>query len=213
MRDSLLYLAGQKVKTPTFFFYIITLDYSQMKKILFSLLATAILTSCNSSGGSGDEPLFYTYETGDFSMDIPDTWEIVTAFNSSYPDGIQIAFKNNVKTGDFVANVNIINERNAKNLTNADLSQRKLKDNAGTLINYKLEESEEIYLKLGTGKSSTFLNTFTGKNEEAGYTFKFIQTYLANGNDAWIITATYVLEEDEFVIERMDKMLRSFTLK
>ena len=40
-----------------------------------------------------------------------------------------------------------------------------------------------------------------------------MQTYLTKGNDIWIVTATNLTDEDDFVIERMEKMLTTFALK
>lgn len=187
----------------------------QMKKILSVIFGSILLTACGATsiGGTDDNPTFYTYETSSYQIDIPDTWEIITDFDSSYTDGIEIAFKNNLKDQKFIANVSIIHERDDKSLTNADISQEKLKNNSGTLINYNLDSQTEIDLKIGSNETATFLNRFSGKNKSDGYTFNFIQTYLTKGNDIWIVTATNLTDEDEFVVERMEKMLTTFALK
>lgn len=185
-----------------------------MKKISAILLTLLLLTSCGSTqSGTDDNPLFYTYETGEYQMDIPDTWEIITDFDSTYPNGLRAAFKNNIRDKTFVANVIVIHERNKETQTNQDISQQKLKDNSGTLINYKLDSQSQINLNVGNDSAGTFLNKFEGKNKTDGYMFDFMQTYLTQGQDAWIVTATYLTDEDSFVIERMEKMLKSFALK
>lgn len=185
-----------------------------MKKLLCFIFASILFASCSSvSTGTDDNPLFYTYETSDYQMDIPDTWEIINNFDSSYPSGIEIAFRNNIKDQKFIANVNIIHEKSQKSLSNADISQEKLKDNSGTLINYSLDSQSEIDLKIGSSDTATFLNKFSGKNKSDGYTFNFMQTYLTKGEDVWIVTATNLTDEDEFVVERMEAMLKTFALK
>lgn len=185
-----------------------------MKKLLLFICASLLLTSCGAvSTSTDDNPLFYTYETSDYQIDIPDTWEIITDFDSSYTNGIEIAFRNNLKDQKFIANVNIIHERSKKSVTNADVSQEKLKDNSGTLINYNLDSQSEINLQVGSTDTSTFFNKFSGKNKSDGYTFNFMQTYLTKGGEVWIVTATNLTDEDDFVIERMDKMLKTFALK
>lgn len=186
-----------------------------MKKIILSLLASISLTSCSPGVSTEelDEPLFYTYDGAGFEMEIPDTWEVIKAFDSSYPNEVRIAFKNNIKEANFIANVIVILEAADEPMTNEDISQSKLKDNAGTLLNYSLEEQEEIELYVGGSKSSTYINKFSGKNTSKGYTFNFMQTYLTRGEDNWIVTATYLTDEDSFVIQRMEKMLKSFALE
>ena len=185
-----------------------------MKKISAILFSLFLLASCGSTPTSGDDdPLFYTYETSEYQIDIPDTWEVITDFDSSYPSGLRVAFKNNIRDKTFIANVNIIHERSAETKTNEDVSQQKLKDNSSTLLNYKLNSRSEINLGVGNDSSSTVLNKFEGKNKTNGYTFNFMQTYLTRGQDVWIISSGYLTDEDEFVVERMKKMLLSFKLK
>ncbi len=188
-----------------------------MKKIptLFFALSL-LLTSCSGQeevSEQTEEPRFYTYKTAEFEMEVPETWETLSSFTSEYPDELRVAFRNNIKEGDFVANVTVVRESNEANLTNADFAQEKLEDHAATLVNYELLEQEQLTLLVSGNESSTFLNTFQGKNETASKTLEFKQLTLVKGDKAWVVTASYLPLEDEFVIARMDKMLRSFNLK
>ena len=197
-----------------------------MKKILALLLTLTLaigLTGCfgigsddpadNASTTDSDAPYFYTYITAEFEIDAPDTWEKVTAFTSEYPDEIRVAFRNNVKDSDLTANVTVIREDNEKTITNADYAQSKLADHAETLLNYQLISQEEVTLYVGGASSKSVLNTFQGKNEATSPTLNFKQIYLVKGDKSWAVTATYRNDEDPFVIERLDEMLKSFTLK
>lgn len=190
-----------------------------MKKFLFLFFGLSLLLSA--CGGSDEEstpeesevPYYYTYKTADFEIDVPDTWETLTSFTSEYPEGIRVAFRNNIQESDFIANVNVIRENNKKNLTSHDLAQNKLKDHAETLLNYQLLSQEEIMMSVDGGDSQSTLNTFEGKIENTSTPLQFKQITVAKGDMAWIVTATYLSGEDEFVIERMETMLKSFTLK
>ncbi|MBU0981345.1 hypothetical protein KKC94_01505 [Patescibacteria group bacterium] len=188
-----------------------------MKKILTLLLtATLIFSACGggkSNVSSEDEPYFYTYKTSEFTIAAPDTWDTQTAFTSDYPDSLRVAFKNNIKESDFVANVTVIREDNKNDFTNFDYSQEKLDSHSDSLLNFKLLSQEEVKLYVGSSESSTYLNTFQGKNTSSGPTLEFMQVNLTKGSHAWTVTATYMPEEDDFVIERMDKMLKSFALR
>ena len=186
-----------------------------MKKILISLtIASLVLSGCNRDTVQSDseEPFFYTHSTAEFSIDVPEDWEVVNTFTVDYPREIQVGFRNNIKDGDFVANVNIAKEANPRLYGNVDFGQSKLKDHSATLINYQLTEQEEVELMIGNASSVSSMKWFTGKTDTDQKTLHFIQTYLTEAEDAWIVTATHRPDEDPFVIERMETMLKSFTL-
>jgi hypothetical protein len=192
-----------------------------MKKLLLLLSIPILLTGCfgsdeetdNTGTDSEQQGYYYEYITAEFTIEAPDTWEKITSFTSEYPDEIRVAFRNNVKDSDFVANVTVLREDNETSLTNADWAQKKLNDHAETIINYQLISQEESSSKVAGATSNTLLNTFQGKNDTSGPTLSFAQTYLTKGTKAFTVTATYRPEEDPFAIEKMNTMLRSFTLK
>ncbi len=186
--------------------------------LFLSILSTFSLSACNGSDtGTTDDaaetPRFVEYKTGDFQMEMPEDWEIVNSFSSDYPAGIRVAFKNNLQESDFVANVTVIREENADNLTSYDFTQSKLADHEDHLLNYELLSQEELSLKVGSATSVTMLNTFEGKNEATSETLQFMQTALTKGDRAWVVTASYAPNEDEFTIDRMVTMLSSFQLQ
>lgn len=188
-----------------------------MKKISTLLFAVSLfLSGCGTSTPqernndvANDEPRYHDYVTNDFRMSVSDDWTTLNNFDSSYPNGLRVAFKDNIKDTDFVANVTVFEDEMEKSLTNEDISQNKLKDNSETLLEYQLISQEEITLDGNT----TYLNIFEGKNSAESENYRFMQTYITKGNNAWIVTATYVPTEDEFTIERMETMLKSFNLK
>lgn len=193
-----------------------------MKKLLTLLFSSLLLTSCgsdtststtDSSTGTSDQSYFYQYITAEFTIDAPEEWEKINEFSSDYPEEIRVAFRNNIKDSDFTANVTVIREDNTSSLTNADWAQKKLNSHAETVLNYQLISQEQLDLTVSSAASTTLLNTFTGKNETDGPSLTFMQTYLTKGDKAWTITATYSPDEDPFVIQKMDTMLRSFALK
>lgn len=188
----------------------------KLRQLLFT---TLLLTSC---GGTtvGDGSLndsetyrFVDYKTSDFLIEKPEDWETINSFTSEYPEGIRVAFRDNLKDGDFVANVTVIREDNPDNLTSFDLMQEKLGEHEDHLLEYQLLSEEELTLSVGGGESKTTLFTFTGKNESTNEKLEFMQVALAKSDQAYIVTATYDPEEDEFTIDRMLTMLKSFQLR
>ncbi|QQR55172.1 hypothetical protein IPG41_01235 [Candidatus Peregrinibacteria bacterium] len=191
-----------------------------MKKFtVFLLNLSLLLASCNGSdsgsddGSNGDTYRFVEYKASDFLIDKPEDWETVNSFTSEYPDGIRVAFRDNLKDGDFVANVTVIREANEDNLTSFDVLQEKLSEHEDHLLDYTLLTQEELTLSVGGGESKTTLFTFSGKNESSSEPLQFMQLALAKGEQAYIVTATYDPREDEFTVERMLTMLKSFELR
>lgn len=190
-----------------------------MKRVISFLTLALLLPACGGGGsetttGDSDQIFYHSYKTAEFEIDVPDDWETINSFTSDYPESIRIAFRNNIKEGDYVANLTIFKEENPKSQLNTDLSQEYLKKHAESLVNYKLLEQEEISLQVLGSPSQTILNTFEGKNDTRENTITFKQTYAAEGDTTWLITASYYAPtEDEFVIERLETMIKSFTVQ
>lgn len=192
-----------------------------MKKILILFFTLALATTgcfdtTTTTSGTTEEndgSYYYTYKTAEFTIDAPENWERINTFTSEYPDNIRVAFRNNVKDSNFVANLTVIRDNNEKSLTNMDYAQKKLSDHAATLIDYTLISQEELTMDIAGASSKTLLNTFSGKNETSAQTLDFMQLYLTKGDNAWTVTATYRPDEDLFVIQKLDTMLRSFAVK
>lgn len=191
-----------------------------MKKFLSGLLlASVLLTACGGSDSTtdgeteeSDQVFYFRYKTAEFEMDVPDTWEIIDAFTSEYPDDLRVAFKDNVQDSIFTPNVTVLREDNTQSDTSYDFAQRKLADHEETLINYSLVSQEVINLEVDGAESKTMLSTFEGKNDTSGPKLTFMQVTLTNGQKAFTATASFRAGEDEFTVEELDTMLRSFTL-
>lgn len=193
-----------------------------MKRLLAaSLMTVLLLTSCggsSSNGGDGETgdaetPRYVAYKTSDFTIDVPDTWDTLHDFTDEYPDNLRIAFKNNVKDASFTANVTVLREENLDELTSADFTQEKMAEHKDRLLNFKSIGEEEIILTVSGAESNTVLNTFSGKNDADSPTLNFMQVIVSKGDRAWIVTASYRPDEDEFTIEKMEHMLNSFAVK
>lgn len=191
-----------------------------MKKFLAILGLSVLLSSCSGSSSSGDgstgdsgTPRYVTYKTSDFTIDVPDTWQTINEFTGDYPEGIRIAFRNNLQDSGFTANVTVIREENPEELTSADFSQEKLQNHDDHLLNYALISQEELTLTVAGADSKTWLNTFSGKNTSDGQTLNFMQVVLCKADRAWTVTAAYQPNDDEFTIEKMTEMLNSFSVR
>lgn len=187
-----------------------------MKKVLSLLVLGLVLAGCG--GGAApteteEDVQFHVYRTADFSIEVPNDWITESAFTNEFPEELRVAFKHDESEQDFVANVTVIKEDNAEKLSNNDFIQEKLRDHENTLLGYQLLSQDEVTLQIGAGESSTLMTTFQGKNDSSGPTLEFMQVTLTQGELAWSATATYLPNEDDFVVDRMNTMLLTFSLK
>lgn len=191
---------------------------SPMKKLLFlSFLSLSLLAACGGDDSEEEQSeenqvFYFTYKTADFEIRVPNDWEVETSFTSEFPEGLRVAFQNNLRESSFVANVTVLQENGETETSAFDVAQKKLNDHEATLIDYQLLTQEEITLQVGSSDITTYLNTFEGRSSTSGPLLEFMQTYLVKGSDTWVITASYLPTEDSFVVESMDTMLRSFSL-
>lgn len=192
-----------------------------MKKLFAATLVSSLLfASCGGSSvstdlstSSSETPRYVSYKTSDFNIDVPDTWETLNDFTEDYPQGLRIAFKNNIQNATFTANVTVVREENPNELTSADYSQEKLQNHDDHLLNYQLISQEAITLSVAGADSATLLNTFSGKNSAESPTLNFMQVVLAKADRAWVVTASYRPDEDEFTVTQMQDMLNSFAVR
>ena len=188
-----------------------------MKKILLLLLPLllAFTTGCvdTTTTDTANNPLYYTYGATTYSLEVPNDWEVISQFTSDYPANTLIAFRNNLKDKDFIANINLIANNVDENMNNGDYAIGMLKQHAENLIDYRLIEQQEIEITINGQTTPTYMNYFEGRNSADSDLLKFVQVYGVNNNIGYIVTATFLPEEDEFIIENCVHVVKSLELK
>lgn len=162
---------------------------------------------------SPEDAFYQTYQTNEFSIQIPDSFETVTSFTSAYPQNTVVAFRNNLKEKEFIANVNIVKNTLEEEISALDYGQELLEAHRNTLLNFKKISQEKVSVPVEGEEKDTYLNTFQGKNLPESDLLTFKQIYAVKGKTAFIVTATYGPDEDELTIEKCEKILRSFKVK
>lgn len=188
-----------------------------MKKILISFLTGLLLISgCGNSDGdatTSENPIYYSYGNDTYEIDVANDWEVITEFTSNYPQNTIAAFRNNIKNDEFIANINIVANTVEEGLSNGDYALEILQSHSESLIDYKLIEKKEIDITVGEQLSPTYMITFQGRNKIDGDLLQFTQVYGVNNGLGYIATATYLPNEDQFVIETAVYMVGSLQLK
>lgn len=183
--------------------------------LLSSLLMTACGTSSNDTGiealGS-DKTL---YKSSGFEIAVPNDWEIIesASFTSNIPESTVVAFRNNIKSEIFTANMNI-----AVSILEEEISSEDFAKNAISNLKTKLSAFSEIKqerknVKFGTEYESGYLFNFEGKGKSSDPIINFTQLYIVHKNVGHTITMSHIQNEDENIVKVLEEMLNSFSLK
>jgi hypothetical protein len=199
-----------------------------MKKLFISSLLISILLIFPGCFGGGDEPTpdttttappteriaFYRpIEADDFTLQIPEDWETIQHFPSSYPENTAVAFINNNKDKDFIANINIVRNKVAEGTSSSDYALTMFQTISEQLVNFKKVTQTETQLPTGDTVTPSYLFEFEGTNNPTDRTRGFIQTFGVKGTTAYIVTGTYALSDDELAIDQIKQSVPSFRLK
>ncbi len=98
-------------------------------------------------------------------------------------------------------------------MNNGDYAIEMLQEHEGNLIDYRLIEQQEIEIVIEGAETPAYLNYFEGRNSIDSDLLKFVQVYGINDSIGYIATATFLPEEDEFIIENCVHMVKSLELK
>lgn len=197
-----------------------------MKKILLPLVIVSLLLSGCFGDSEEIKPSdkkiegFHAYSTGEFSMQIPDEWEVITPekFQSNVPKNTLIAFRNNIKDEKFTANVvviknELIGEQEIPTLDYAKSLRQKVSQD---LSAYSEVAVEQIKVFVDGKENETVFLYVLGREQPESELKKFIQVSAVKGKTAYIAIGSMLPTESETNTALTDKivtMVKSFELK
>lgn len=188
-----------------------------MKKLLIAtfILSTLLLTACFSGGspvldGKIDGSKFIS---SDFSLTIPQDWEVVQEFDNTYPDNTVVAIRNHVKNTDFVANVNVTYSTIDSDIDVKKLAAQMLNTHKTTLTDFKEISHGDFPITVKGDAATSVLNVFEGRQGPSSPALRFLQTYGYQGSNVYIVTGTYSVNEEMFAREKVENTLKSFEIK
>ena len=197
-----------------------------IKKILIISLITGtlLLTGC---GGDDEETTptdnqappveqlaFYRLvEASDFSIQVSEEWETISHFTSAFPDNTIVAFRNNNKDNEFVANINIVRNEVPEGTITADYALEMFETVSGQLIDFKKLDEQPIDLIVGNTTEPSYVFEFEGTNDGKNRTRGFMQTYGVKGTKAYVVTGTYALSDSEISIDQVKQSVPTFMLR
>ena len=192
----------------------------KLKSLLILPTTLLILTGCFGGNGGGTgvnipDAGETKYEHSDFSIIIPQDWEIIekSDFTSNVPYETIVGFRNNIKSEIFTANVNIAMTGVTEETTSADLAKSSRSKISSSLLSFQELASKKIDFQYGETNIEAATLEFSGKKGSADPITQFNQLYVVTNGIGYIVTASYLPDEDETVVKYTNRMIDSFTLK
>lgn len=154
------------------------------------------------------------YDTADFSIGIPENWEVMKSFPQDYPEGLQVAIRNNVKAGqEFIANITVTRHDLNIPMTSLEYAHQQIFDHQNTLLNFQELAKEVISLSINDQTEEALLSVFEGKQKPEESTIKFYQTYGVKDQVAFIATCAIERAEEKEVVAKCEHSVRSLVVK
>lgn len=180
-----------------------------MKRKIFILIFAALLSGC--FGGSDNAPneakIIEGYKNmgnGEFNIQIPDDWIILgkNDFPDSVSGNIAAAARSNIQNNIFSPNVVIIKNALDAEINGMDYAKAVLQKNKQEIIGYNELKSEEF-------ENSLFLY-IEGRDESDSEKKRFMQFTLTKGETAYVVTGSFLANEDEGIAKKMEAIVKSF---
>lgn len=191
-----------------------------MKKslIIFGIIPL-ILTGCLGIGEetTTGEPAVgeIEYSHTNFSIFVPQDWETIDEadFTSAIPAEVIVDFRNNIKSEIFTANLSVSAINVEEGISASDLAISSKTKAEDSLVSFKGISSEKIDVPYGEGFVNGERITFSGKKNASDPIIYFEQIYVIHNGVGYVVTAASLAEENETVVNYLDRMLNSFALK
>lgn len=184
-------------------------------KSLFIISSLILLTGCGSD--TPDEKTeenagYKTYESSEFSLKVPQDWEVLDKkdFTSNVPQSTVVVFRNNIKDDIFTANLTINMVKVDEKLSAEDFAKSTKSKLKGSLVGFTEIKSEALSL---ADNLQAFELQFEGKKSSADPIIRFRQIFITKNGVGYTINAAHHQNEDESVVNLLNEMINSFSLK
>lgn len=187
------------------------------KQLSIILALPLILTGC--LGGSDNSTNTITnkttYQAETFTIDVPLDWETIekAALGTYAPPGLVVAFRNNIKSEIFTANMIIEIDTGMEGLTAEEVGLNEKNIQKNKLIAFTDISTETKAINAGENTVEGYFTNYQGKQDAAGATVTYKQLTVAYNGSIITVSAGYGPNEDESVVKMINEMIDSFALK
>lgn len=177
-----------------------------------------LITSCSNNDVSTTDiniPGQISYQTSNFSINVPQDWEIVEreSFTSNVPIETLVGFRSNIKSEIFTANVNISESPLPPEISSKDFAKSSIASAQNRLSSYQQININDYELVYGEENIPTQIIEFSGKQSPIEPIVQFKQLFVTHNGIGYTITGAFLPSENESIVKQIDEMLDSFSLK
>lgn len=194
--------------------------------IVTAIFGSLFVYGCGGSDDDGDTPTDTTttdlekqgkvmYQGKDFTIVIPQKWDVISPeeFTSNYPKEVVISFRNNIKNEIFTANITIAVTALENEISSEDFGKNSVKKQKEFIPEFKETKTSKQDLTFKEEKILTYFIQSEGKKSAQDPLLKFAQLFAVYNKKAYTISASYLPTEDENVVNAINEMINSFSLK
>ncbi len=182
-----------------------------MLRKFFLFFVLLLLSSCFSWADDSNQPLVSGFDWGDFTMNIPSSWELLKNTNTILPkpanwDIVFDAVSKKLNDG-FYRNMLVLRQNIDEDMSSFDF----------TVWNYIASKKEYFYTKLLAEKNviidskKTKIYQFEARYSDSTPILKFLQTWIVCEKKAFLITIA--IEKSNSNMNRYEGLLASFVCK
>ena len=146
------------------------------------------------------------YEANEFSIVYPQDWEVLDdrAFTTLVPHQTVVAFRNNIRNEIFTANVNISRASIETEVSAEDFAKSTMAKVRNALLDVQELPSER--------HREGVIIEFQARKSPVEPAIRFKSLTVVSNKSAYTITGAYLPTEEETVVNKIDRMLESFSL-
>ncbi len=158
---------------------------------------------------------FHVYSTEEFSIQVPDEWEVLTPvnFQSDTPKNTLTAFRSNIRSPKFTANAALVKNELSEEILGLDYAKVLRQKTADSLADYHEILTEQTKLVVGGNETDTILFVADGREATDQNLKRFMQISGIKGKTAYIAIGSFLTEEGEGTAKKVETMLRNFEVK
>lgn len=190
-----------------------------MKKMLVISVIPFFLSGCF---GGDDDPTapktiegYKFYETSEFSLQVPEEWEILTSINfqSDVPKNTVVAFRDNMKNAKFTANIAVVRNEIPLEISTVDYTKALREKTQNRLLNSKEITIEEAKIFVGDTETDTLFIHLQGRDQPQTDLKHYMQTSGVKENTAFIAIGAYLDSSNQGLEEKIEESIKSFRIK
>lgn len=194
-----------------------------MKKIILVSIFCLLLSGCfgGTPSNTTDNKIVapdensLIFQNEEFNISFPKEWDVIDKdeFTSNIPESTVVVFRNNVKNESFTPNVNIVRSTITEPIDSLEYGKMVFNRQSMGLTDFReINKIERELIIGGNPTKSTFL-VFDARVKPGDSLIRYAQTYAVKKDIAYIITGSFLPDETQNTVQKIENIIKSFALK